>query len=147
MLFINGEVRNGRPHTCRRDMKGRRDKLLVWCLVACNVDWPRRQTHFGNNLLKSGLKQVSGSPSIRQRAGAQNSWFLFEVTYQNEKLGIASAALGYPPSEGPRRSESHPPAQRLPGNCLQCANVSFPTQTNNRTFKSKYQTKVHKHST
>ena len=41
---------------------------------------PRRQTHFGNNLLKSGLKQVSGSPSIRQRAGAQNSWFLFEVT-------------------------------------------------------------------
>ena len=41
---------------------------------------PRRQTHFGNNLLKSGLKQVSGSPSIRQRAGAQNSWFLFKVT-------------------------------------------------------------------
>ena len=38
------------------------------------------QTHFGNNLLKSGLKQVSGSPSIRQRAGAQNSSFLFEVT-------------------------------------------------------------------
>ena len=32
------------------------------------------------NLLKSGLKQVSGSASIRQRAGAQNSWFLFEVT-------------------------------------------------------------------
>ena len=24
---------------------------------------PRRQTHFGNNLLKSGLKQVSGSLS------------------------------------------------------------------------------------
>ena len=41
---------------------------------------PRRQTHFGNNLLKSGLKQVSGLPSIHQRAGAQNSWFLFEVT-------------------------------------------------------------------
>ena len=41
---------------------------------------PRRQMHFGNNLMKSGLKQVSGSPSIRQRAGAQNSWFLFEVT-------------------------------------------------------------------
>ena len=41
---------------------------------------PRRQTHFGNNLLKSGLKQVSGLPSIRQRAGIQNSWFLFQVT-------------------------------------------------------------------
>ena len=41
---------------------------------------PRRQTHFGNTLSKSGLKQVSGSPSICQRAGAQNSKFLFEVT-------------------------------------------------------------------
>ena len=63
------------------------------------------------------------------------------------KIGHSFRRLGNPPSERPRRSDSHTPAQRLPGNCLHCANISFPTQTNTRTFKSKYQTKVHKHST
>ena len=63
------------------------------------------------------------------------------------KIGHSFRGIGLPFQRGTNTVRITPPAQRLPGNCLQCANVSFPTQTNNITFKSKYQTKVHKHST
>ena len=108
---------------------------------------PRRQTHFGNNLLKSDLKQVSGSPSTPPKSWCTKRLVFVRSYITKQKIRHSSRRLGYLPSEGPRRSESHTPAQRLPSNCLQCANVSFPSQTNNRTFKSKYQAKVQKHST
>ena len=84
------------------------------------------------------LSYISLYNNISNRCSQQ---LVFARSYiKNEKLGIASAALGYPPSEGPIMviiTYHCPETTAVPGNCLQCANVSFQTQTNNRTFKSK----------
>ena len=63
---------------------------------------PPRQTHFGNNLLKSGLKQVSGSPSTPPK-----SWYTKRLVFvrsyiTKRKIGHSFRRLGYPPSEGPK---------------------------------------------
>ena len=52
---------------------------------------PRKQTHIGNNVLKIVVLLYNFTIIYLYNIGAQNSWFFLEVTYQNEKLGIASA--------------------------------------------------------
>ena len=52
---------------------------------------PRRQMHFGNNLLKSGLKPVSGSLSTPPKSWCTKRLVFVRSYITNEKFGIASA--------------------------------------------------------
>ena len=60
---------------------------------------PRRQMHFGNNLLKSGLKQVSGSPSTPPKSWCSKRLVFVRSYITKRKVGHSFRTLGY---EGPK---------------------------------------------